>query len=100
MPPAQCGLRAHAATDASITTMAASTATVITRRFTPSSSSGQAVAVHRQAVRRPQVLGGLAGRLHARHEDLEVLHDLRNAGVDRQLQHDLFRYLVHVQEAL
>src|SRR5215813_5725344 len=82
MPPAQCGLRAHAGPPANAARARTIEATRYLRTVTGSPpTSGQAVAVHREAEGRPQVLRRFARRQHSRHEDLEILHDLRNRGV-------------------
>src|SRR5213594_12026 len=84
IPPAQCGFRAHAGPPTSSATSTMVPGGMDARRFTESSSSSQAVAVDGETERRPQEHGRLARRQHARHEDLEVLHHLRDAGVDRE----------------
>src|ERR1051326_5455218 len=99
MPPAQLGLRAHAG---ALATSDSSRIEITMRRDVTgdASSSGQAIAVDRDTEHRAQVLGRLTGRQHARHEDLEVLHHLRDAGVDGELQNDRLRGFVDVEKAL
>src|SRR5690242_4012677 len=109
MPPAQCGLRACATPVTDATSTPAATSAM--RRFTIASSApapssrtaralGQPVPVHLEAERGAEKFRRLARGQHARHEDLEVFHDLGDRGVDGQLERDLLLRLVHVEEAL
>src|SRR5215470_3849878 len=101
MPPAQCGLRASAVpTSSAPTSAAAAPPRTIESSFTMIPPSGEAVPVDREPELAPQERSRLAARHHPAHEDLEVLHDLRDGGVDRQLQSDELPGLVHVEEAL
>src|SRR5690348_8505279 len=98
MPPAQCGFRAWAG-PASPAVSAAPARARVSERFTMSSLAarlGEPVAIDLQAERGAEIGRRLARREHARHEDLEVLHDLGDRGVERQLERDLLLRLVHV----
>src|SRR5689334_5931621 len=99
IPPAQCGLRAHAG-PATARSASAASAPVSVRALKGSSSSPQAVAVDLEAERGPQELGRLPRCEHAGHEDLEVLHHVRDVGIDRELQRDVLLVLLHVEKAL
>src|SRR6186713_3359705 len=102
IPPAQCGLRASAAPGASRAATANSAASRWSREdFTFGLlESGQTVAVHREVKVATEEDRSLAGRHHARHEDLEVFHHLRDRGVDGELQRDQLLVFVHVEKAL
>src|SRR5437867_1685289 len=101
MPPAQCGLRASADPTSSVPTSAAATPPrAIEWGFTLIPPSSEAVPVHREPELAPQERRRLAARQHPAHEDLEILHDLRDGSVDRQLQRNELLPLVHVEKAL
>src|SRR5689334_24286397 len=101
MPPAQCGLRASAVPQPSTNNASTVPTAACRRRFTSVllAQGSQAESVHGQPETGAEVAGRLARRLHARHEDLEVLHDFRDLVVDGELQRDLLVGLVDVQEA-
>src|SRR5260221_14459234 len=98
MPPAQCGLRACATPARAASTTTAATSAMErfpSSSFTPEAAQGaarrlgQPVAVHLEAERGAEEGGRLARGQHAGHEDLEVLHDLGDRGVDGELERDL-----------
>src|SRR5438094_189459 len=89
MPPAQWGLRAWATPARPVAPSPTAAITPMARDFTTPSFepvSRQPVPVDGQAERGAEILGRLARGHHPRHKDLEVLHHLGDAGVDRQLQ--------------